>query len=137
MITVQSKDSVRLKSGYWDVDVDPAHPHLISLRCDPEGSGHFCPEILYPSNWAGSFLETPNYMLRSLDSEGHTSNCTSTTITISGIGLGDIADMDWEIQLADQYESTLQITVTRRIHCEVAAISDLPFGFYGPRHFAF
>lgn len=138
MIRDITEDCAVMHSGYWRIQIDTVRPHLVSIVADPLGGGHYCQEILEPGWGADSVLEIDGKLQSSRNSRGHiveTEDCDR--LCLRNMRLGDIARLDWTIELAGQDMSVLRIGVRREILRETMAATDLVFGIHALREFAF
>lgn len=138
MIRDMTGDCAVLQSGYWRVQVDTARPHIVSVRADPEGCGNYCQEVL-ESGWGGdSSMEIYETRQSSRDSCGHTVEAEGEgRLCLRNMRLGDIARLDWTIELSGSDMSVLRIGVQREMLREIQAATDLVFGLHALREFAF
>jgi hypothetical protein len=130
-------DYAVLQNGFWRMEVDLAHPRIVSLRADALGLARYSQEMLEPGFGGESLLETSAGTLRSRDSRSHCVAQDGSAIAIRGIQLGDAARADWRIDLAGDQGRILQIEITRMIVKPVTAITEVVFGLQCLREFAF
>ncbi len=138
MIRDMTEDCAVLQSGYWRVQVDTARPHVVSLRADPGGRGAYCQEILEPGCGADSAIEIDGAILSSRDSRGHAVEADPEgRLHLRGIRLGDVACLNWTMELAGADLDVLRIVVERDVLRDASATTDVVFGFHALREFAF
>jgi len=138
MIRDMTEDCAVLQSGYWRVQVDTARPHIVSVRADPEGRGAYCQELLESGWGADSVMETDAKLLSSRRSRGHTVEAEGEgRVCLRNMRLGNVARLNWTIELAGPDLSVLRVGVQRDMLRETQATTDLVFGFHALREFAF
>lgn len=138
MIRDMTEDCAVLQSGYWRVQVDTARPHIVSMRADPEGRGVYCQEILESGWGADSVIEIDGGLQSSRDSRGHAVEVEGEgRLLLRNVCLGEVARLQWAIELSGPNLSVLRVGVQREMLRETQAETDLVFGLHALREFAF
>jgi hypothetical protein len=138
MIRDMTEDCAVLQSGYWHARIDTARPHFISLRADPKGRGNYGQDILEAGWGADSVIESAETRLSSRHGQGHRVTAEEDgRLCIAGMRLGEVARLDWTVQLCGEKTEVLRLVVRRELLQPVAAVTDVVFGLHALREFAF